>query len=143
MCLIAKPISRLLGRRPVVTEAVGLDYQVEIRPVEVDLEAVPTRAGERPWKAGGESQGRKRRSSSESVRENVRRSSSSRSCRTPAPTQLGKGGAEFFGIGQTELVSLVDCCLERTWIEPSREINKRAVRCRHRNAVASRDVPVA
>ncbi len=34
--LIAAPVACLLGRRAVVAEAVGLDDQAELRPVEVD-----------------------------------------------------------------------------------------------------------
>ena len=78
--LVADAVPRLRGGGPVVAQAIGLDDQPEIRPVEVHLEAidpycpdngVASPAARRP--------GRKRRSSSESVSTNVRRSRSSRS----------------------------------------------------------------
>jgi hypothetical protein len=47
--LVAKAIARLLCRRSVISEAVGLHDEAQIRPVEIDLEAVHDlpREGER------------------------------------------------------------------------------------------------
>src|SRR3954447_5083316 len=38
--LVAQPVARLLGGRAVVAEAIRLDDQAQVGPVEVDLEAV-------------------------------------------------------------------------------------------------------
>jgi len=40
MGLVAKPVFRLLGGGAVVAQAVGLDDQAEVGPVEVDVESV-------------------------------------------------------------------------------------------------------
>jgi hypothetical protein len=45
--LIADPIASLLCGRAVVTEAVGLDHEPEIRPVEVDPESINPLLGKR------------------------------------------------------------------------------------------------
>lgn len=39
VCLVPAPVPGLLGRRAMVSEAVRLDHEGEIGPVEVDLEA--------------------------------------------------------------------------------------------------------
>jgi hypothetical protein len=38
--VVAAAVGRLLGRRAVIAQAVGLDHQPEHRPVEVDFVAV-------------------------------------------------------------------------------------------------------
>jgi hypothetical protein len=38
--LVSEAVSSLLGGGAVVTQAVGLDYEPDVGPVEVDLEAV-------------------------------------------------------------------------------------------------------
>jgi hypothetical protein len=50
--LIAQPVACLLRGRAVVTEAVALDDQAALRPVEVDLEAVHDLLRERERQAG-------------------------------------------------------------------------------------------
>jgi len=45
--LVAEPVPSLLGRRAVVAQAVGLDHEAELGPVEVDFELVDDLAGER------------------------------------------------------------------------------------------------
>ena len=45
--LIAAPVTRLLRGRAVVAQAVGLDHEAEVRPVEVDAEAVEPLLGQR------------------------------------------------------------------------------------------------
>jgi hypothetical protein len=40
MCLVAKGVSRLLGQGPVVAQPIRFDYQPEVGPVEVRLEAI-------------------------------------------------------------------------------------------------------
>jgi hypothetical protein len=47
--LIANPVLCLLGGRAVIPQSVGLDDEPQLRPVEVDLEAVDGAAGFRPW----------------------------------------------------------------------------------------------
>src|SRR6187401_1637821 len=43
--LISKAIPRLLGRRAVIAQAVGLDHKSEVGPEEIDLEAIEHQAG--------------------------------------------------------------------------------------------------
>jgi hypothetical protein len=43
--LIAAPVARLLRRRPVITQSVGLDDQSKLGPEEVDADAVDHSAG--------------------------------------------------------------------------------------------------
>jgi len=43
--LVAASVLRLLRRRPVITQAVRFDDQLELRPMEVDLEPVDDDAG--------------------------------------------------------------------------------------------------
>ena len=38
--LVPQAVPRLLGRRAVIAQAIGLDHQAEVGPVEVDLEAI-------------------------------------------------------------------------------------------------------
>src|SRR4051812_15054 len=49
--LIPETVPRLLGGRAVVSQPVRLHDKAQLRPVEVDLEAVETRSGLRLWKA--------------------------------------------------------------------------------------------
>jgi hypothetical protein len=50
--LITPPVLRLLGRRPVVAQPVGLDHQAELRPVEVNAKAIQLDLGQRRRQAG-------------------------------------------------------------------------------------------
>ena len=43
--LVAPPVAHLLGDRAVVAQAVGLDHESKLGPVEVDLETVQPGAG--------------------------------------------------------------------------------------------------
>jgi hypothetical protein len=44
--LVAEPVPRLLSGRAVIAQAVGLDDEPKVRPVEVDFEFVDPLAGE-------------------------------------------------------------------------------------------------
>src|SRR5688572_6609468 len=52
MCLVADAVACLLRGRTVVTQAVGLDDEAEVGPVEIDLEAIDPRPRQGPGKAG-------------------------------------------------------------------------------------------
>ena len=59
MGLVTETVARLLRRRPVIAQAVGFNDQPQVRPVEVDLEAVHAGAGEWRRKARGLGDGEK------------------------------------------------------------------------------------
>ena len=50
--LVAQGVASLLGGRPVVTQAVCLDDEVEVGPVEIDAEAVDTGLGQGKGQTG-------------------------------------------------------------------------------------------
>jgi hypothetical protein len=87
MRLIAPAVGPLLRRRAVEGAAIGLDDQAEVGPVEVDLEPFTYTRVSGFGSPARRAIERKRRSSAERVKVNVRRSMVARSFPTP-----GRGG---------------------------------------------------
>src|SRR5437899_599166 len=113
MCLVAEAVSGLLCGRAVVAEAVGLDDQPEVRPVEVDLEAVHPRLRLWLWEAGPACDGEEDalelggcKDEGEAVEELAQR------LRSHSPGPLIEGRRQRFGVDEVELVRLVDCRFE-------------------------------
>jgi hypothetical protein len=55
-CLVSEPILRLLGRRSVIGQPIGLDNEVEVRPAEVDPKSMDTFLGFRLRQLGSSDQ---------------------------------------------------------------------------------------
>jgi len=139
--LIADPITRLLGRRPVVAKPIGLDDQTEIRPEEIDLEAVDPAPGERQGKPSRFDHGQEA-----SLELGVGEAEAALAEHLPENTDTTLAGKAFergekrFRIRQVEPVCLIDGPLDDSRLISSREIYERAYRAGDRDLVALRHV---
>jgi hypothetical protein len=137
--LIAAPVTRLLGGRAVVAQAVGLDDEAEVRPEEVDPEAVEPllcegRGQTRPPGDGEKAALELRVGEGEGV----------------AVEEVAKGGSATAGkrrpqplrIDEVEPVGCVDHGLELALRQEAGEIEQRPDRAGHRYAVAQHDLVV-
>ena len=114
MWLVAEPVPSLLSGRAVVADAVGLDHQAQVRPVEVDLEAVHPHPGLRRRQPG---RARQRQEEAlevgvgEDEREAVEHAPQRRHARPGADPVEGR--TELLRVHEVETVGLVDRGLER------------------------------
>jgi hypothetical protein len=138
--LVTLPIPRLLRRRAVISEAVGLDDEPEFRPVEIDLEAVHAASGPGLGKAGSTSD-RQEPALELGVGERERwaiEQLSQRRNSVPAgqPTECR---AESLRIDESQLVRFVDRDLQLTSCQPGGEVDQRADGLCNGDAVAAGD----
>jgi len=125
----------------VVTQAVGLDHEAELRPEEVDAEAVDPLLRERRRQTSGT---RDRQKSplelglGEPERAAVEEPTEGRQAAPPRITLERQ--AERLGIDEIAAIGLVDCCLELRRVEACRQIDQRADRRRHRDSVSLGDL---
>jgi hypothetical protein len=126
--LVAQTVPGLLRRRAVVAQAVGFHDQVELRPVEVDLEPVQSAPGLRPRKSGAPGQREKAALElgvGERERATVQRSPQGRGAGSGGDDVI-EGGPERLGIRQIALVGFVDRGLELGPIQPRGNVDELA-----------------
>jgi hypothetical protein len=107
--LVALHVGRLLGDRAVVGEAVGLDHEPKLGPVEVDAEATEANLTAGRREAGGA--GDRQEAALESGLRATERLCVEDSLQAPDPgaRRLAvEGGPQSVGRDQSEMVSLVD-----------------------------------
>jgi hypothetical protein len=134
--LVAAEIHRLLGRGPVVAEAVGLDHEAEVGPEEVDPVAAESTL--RVWhRQAGVADDRE-----EATLERVRRPTEGLRVKDPfQPTDPGtlrlfvKRRTEPMGADQVEPVRLVDGIFDLVVGQASREVDQDRDRVSHRDAL--------
>jgi hypothetical protein len=117
--LVPDAVAGLLGRRSVEAQAVRLDDQAQLGPVEVDLESVDPHAGLRLGKS--EVANNAKEAAFElrvSEREGPALENRPQSPHARLARRLVEARPERFGIAQAELVRFVDRRLERLALEP-------------------------
>src|SRR5215218_7601148 len=131
----------LLTRRAVVPEAVGLDDEIELRPMEINEVAVDPLASSR-WRQAGVPDETQEAPLELGIGE----------LEGPSVENLAKQGhavdarvlvnrfPKRFRVDQGELVCLVHCCFERTVLEDRGEVNQGPGRGGDRDPVSARDV---
>lgn len=141
VCLVANPITGLLGGSSVIAKPVCLHHQAELRPEEIDTEAVDVRLGE----------GRRESSPGDEAQKPPLKLGVGEGHRATVekPTQDPDAwlGAVIFErctqrvrIDVVVLCCLVDRGLELLLHQPWREIDQRADWLRDRDVVACREV---
>jgi hypothetical protein len=141
MGLVPHAVPGLLGRRPVEAQAVGLDDQAEIGPVEVDLEAVQPHA--RLWLRQPEVAHDPEEAALEFRVGQRERPAVENLSKGPDPglaRSVVQGFPKRLRIAEIALVGLVDRRLERFGLEPWRDVDDGPERAGNGDAAAGRDL---
>lgn len=127
MGLVADPVSGLRRGRAVIAQAVGLDDEAEVGPVEVDLEAVDDLFGERGRQAG---RGGERAEKDLQVRvreaEGFGGQQRSEGADSRFPPLVLERVSQFRGVDQVALIGFVHGALQRPRCQAGGEIEQGA-----------------
>jgi hypothetical protein len=123
--LVAEGVAGLGGDGAVVSEAVGLDHEPEVGPIEVDLEAIEWVLGQRWRQAGGGGEASEARlelgvgeAEGQPVKQLAKRPDAG------LAGALLQGGPQRLGVNQVELVRLVHSALEAVGGKLSAEVDE-------------------
>lgn len=139
--LIAATVHGLLRGRAVIAEAVGLDDEAEIGPVEVHSEAVEADLGLRWWEAGSPSDGDEAALELRVSEEQGGTIEAAAEGRKARPSRhAAQRRPQGLRVDQFELVGFVDRRLELGGREPGCEIDEGEGGARDGDAVMPRDI---
>jgi hypothetical protein len=141
--LIAAPISRLLRRRAVVSQSIGLDDQTQLGPEEIHAKAVDMSAGLRRWQASSLDQSEK--SPLElgvGQPENAAIKDADERTDTTFAAHLTERQTQSLRIDEIESIGLIDGCFQLCLGYAPAEVGQRARRACDRNSRSSSAIEI-